>query len=381
MINHTIRIAAPLILIIVTLFILSCKHKPANNGQSVTREEYGKLPDGRIADLYTLTNKNGLVMKVTNYGGTVTSLSTPDKNGKLADIVLGCDSLPGYLKATAYFGAIVGRYGNRIANGAFVLDGKTYNLAKNNGPNTLHGGLTGFDKMIWEATEINDTSGVGLKLHYLSKDGEEGYPGNLDVIVTYMLTNTDEFRIEYLATTDKATPLNLTHHSYFNLAGAGSGDILNHQVMIDAQKYAVVDSTFIPTGELRNVKDTPLDFTRPQLIGSRIKDLGGNPVGYDHNYVLNSGGKKLALAAKVMDPTSGRVLEVFTDQPGVQFYTGNFLDGSIIGKGGKVYNQYSGFCLETQKFPDSPNQPTFPNCILKPGETYKSTTIYKFGHE
>jgi aldose 1-epimerase len=362
------------------IMLFSCNQRPVNRAQSITRSEFGKLPDGRIADIYTLTNRNGLVMKVSNYGGTVTSLSVPDKNGEFADIVLGCDSLKDYLKATAYFGAIVGRYGNRIAKGEFVLDGKTYILAKNNGPNTLHGGLVGFDKMIWDAIEINDTSGVGLKLHYLSKDGEEGFPGNLDVTVAYMLTNKDEFRIEYMATTDKSTPLNLTHHSYFNLAGAGNGDILNHKIMINAQKYTVVDSTFIPTGELRDVKGTPLDFTQQQTIGSRIKELGGNPLGYDHNYVLNNSGKALALVAKVTDPESGRIMEVFTDQPGMQFYTGNFLDGSIIGKGGKAYNQYSGFCFETQKFPDSPNRPSFPDCILKPGEIYKSTTIYKFSY-
>jgi aldose 1-epimerase len=376
-----IRITSILSLLAVALFFYSCKQKSSNLYQSITKAQFGKFADGNVADLYTLTNKNGLVMKVTNYGGTVTSLTTPDKDGKMADIVLGCGSLQAYLKATAYFGAIVGRYGNRIANGEFVLDGKTYILAKNNGPNTLHGGLLGFDKKIWDASIINDSAGVGLKLHYMSKDGEEGYPGNLDVTVTYMLTNIDEFLIVYQATTDKETPLNLTHHSYFNLAGAGNGDVLNHRVMINAQKYTVVDSTFIPTGELRDVKGTPLDFTQPQIIGARIKELGGNPVGYDHNYVLNSTEKELPLIAKVTEPSSGRILEVYSDQPGVQFYTGNFLDGSIIGKDGKTYNQYSGFCLETQKFPDSPNHPEFPDCILKPGEMYKSTTIYKFLHE
>jgi len=369
-----------IILAVISIFLYSCGHKPAHIVQSITKEVFGKLPDGKVADIYTLINRNGLVMKVTNYGGTVTSLSVPDKYGKFADIVLGCDSLKEYLKATANFGAIIGRYGNRIAKGEFLLDGKTYHLAKNNGPNTLHGGLIGYDKVIWEAVEINDTTGVGLKMHYLSKDGEEGFPGNLDVTVTYMLTNTDEFRIDYLASTDKATPLNLTHHSYFNLTGAGTGDVLNQMVMINAQKYTVVDNTFIPTGELRDVKGTPFDFTKDQLIGSRLKELSGNPVGYDNNYVLNKEGKEITLAAKATDPSSGRVIEVFTDQPGVQFYTGNFLDGSIIGKGGKAYKQYSGFCFETQKFPDSPNHPAFPNCILKPGEKYTSTTIYKFLH-
>ena len=372
----------PIIFISAISAIMSaCKQQPAVNPQSIAKAEFGKLPDGRLADLYTLTNKNGLVMKVTNFGCTVTALSVPDKNGILADIVLGFNDLQGYLKATAYFGAIIGRYGNRIAKGLFKIDGMTYTLAKNNGPNTLHGGITGFDKVIWEATEVNDSTGVGLRLHYLSKNGEEGFPGNLDVTVTYMLTNANEFRIGYEATTDKTTPLNLTQHSYFNLAGAGNGDVLGHQVIIYAQRYTVVDSTLIPTGELRDVKGTPFDFTQTQTIGAKINELGGKPVGYDHNYVLNSGGTKLTLAVSVIEPVSGRMMDVYTDQPGVQFYTGNFLDGTITGKEGKVYNQYYGFCLETQKFPDSPNQPTFPNSILKPGETYKSTTIYKFYHQ
>lgn len=364
----------------LSVIMSACKQKPAVSTQSISKVEFGKLTDGRIADLYTLTSRNGLVMKVTNYGGTVTSLSVPDKNGTLADVVLGFDNIQSYLNATAYFGAIVGRYGNRIAKGKFEIDGVSYNLAKNNGPNTLHGGLVGFDKVMWDATKVNDTSGVGIKLHYLSKDGDEGFPGNLDVTVTYMLTNANEFSIVYEATTDKSTPLNLTHHSYFNLAGAGNGDVLEHQVMIDAQRYTVVDSTLIPTGELPDVKGTPFDFTQNQTIGARINELGGNPVGYDHNYVLNSGGTKLALAARATEPVSGRVMEVYTDQPGVQFYTGNFLDGTLTGKVGKVYNQYYGFCFETQKFPDSPNQPAFPSSILKPGETYKSTTIYKFSN-
>ena len=372
----------PVILLLTFVLIMpACKQKTVVVSQSIAKSEFGKLPDGRVADLYTLTNKNGLVMKITNYGGTVTSLSVPDKNGTLADIVLGFDNIQSYLKATAYFGAIVGRYGNRIAKGKFEIDGIPYTLAKNNGPNTLHGGLVGFDKVIWDADRINDTTGVGLKLHYMSKDGEEGFPGNLDVTVTYLLTNTNEFRIDYKAKTDKATPLNLTHHSYFNLAGAGNGDVLGHLVMIDAQRYTVVDSNLIPTGELPDVKGTPFDFTKEQAIGAKINELGGNPVGYDHNYVLNSGGAKLARAARVTEPVSGREMEVYTDQPGVQFYTGNFLDGTLKGKEGKVYNQYYGFCFETQKFPDSPNQPAFPNSILKPGEEYKSTTIYKFSNQ
>jgi aldose 1-epimerase len=376
----TIRITACLAFTIISIFMISCRQKTEKHAQSVTKNIFGKLADGTEADIYTLTNKHGLVLRVTNYGGTVTSLSIPDKYGKLEDIVLGCDSLKDYIHATANFGAIIGRYGNRIAKAEFILDGITYHLAKNNGPNTLHGGLIGFDKVLWQATPINDSMGVGLELHYISKDGDEGFPGNLDMKVTYRLTNADEFRIDYHAITDKATPLNLTHHSYFNLAGAASGDVLKQLVMIEAQRYTVVDSTFIPTGELRDVKGTAFDFNKPQTIGSRIKESGGNPVGYDINYVLNSGGKSLSLAVRASDPESGRVMEVYTDQPGVQFYTGNFLDGSIIGKGGKAYNQYAGFCFETQKFPDSPNHPAFPDCILKPGETYNSTTIYKFTH-
>ncbi len=371
------------ILSVPTVFLImpSCKQKTATGAQSIAKSDFGKLPDGRVVNLYTLMNKNGLVLKVANYGGTVTALSVPDKKGTMADIVLGFDNLPDYQKATAYFGALVGRYGNRIAKGKFTIDGETYTLALNNGPNTLHGGIIGFDKVLWDATEVNDTTGVGLRLHHLSKDGDEGFPGNLNVTVTYMLTNANEFRIDYEATTDKATPLNLTHHSYFNLAGAGKGNVLGHKVMIAAQRYTVVDSTLIPTGEFRDVKGTPFDFTKAQAIGARIKELGGKPVGYDHNYVLNSGGTKLALAARVSEPLSGRVMEVYTDQPGVQFYTGNFLDGTLTGKDAKVYQQYYGFCFETQKFPDSPNQPTFPNSILKPGEVYKSTTIYKFSNE
>jgi aldose 1-epimerase len=367
--------------VFLILILPACKQQAAVNPQSIVKTEFGKLPDGRLAYLYTLTNKNGLVMKVTNYGGTVTSLSVPDKNGSLADIVLGFDTLQGYLEATAYFGAIVGRYGNRIAKGQFKIDGINYILAKNNGPNTLHGGIVGFDKVLWETSEINDTTGAGLKLHYISKDGDEGFPGNLNVTVTYMLTNTDDLKIVYEATTDKATPLNLTHHSYFNLAGAGNGDVLGHSVMINAQRYTVVDTTLIPTGELKDVKATPFDFTTPRTIGSRINELGVIPVGYDNNYVLNNSSLNPALAARVSEPVSGRVMEVYTDQPGVQFYTGNFLDGSVTGKNGKAYKQHYGFCLETQKFPDSPNQPAFPNSVLQPGTKYRSTTIYKFLHQ
>jgi aldose 1-epimerase len=299
----------------------------------------------------------------------------PDKKGVAADIVLGYDSLSGYIAKTPYFGALIGRYGNRIAKGKFTLDGKEYTLALNDGPNHLHGGVKGFDKVVWEADEFKTDSAVGLKLHYLSKDGEEGYPGNLDITVTYTLNDDNSLVFDYNATTDKATPVNLTQHSYFNLAGGG--DIKSHELMISAAKYNVVDSTLIPTGELREVKGTPFDFTTAKPIGKDLVEAGGKPIGYDHNFILDTKSIK-DLAVRVVEPTSGRTMEVYTDQPGIQFYSGNFLDGTITDKSGKVYHQYSGFCLETQHFPDSPNQASFPSTILKPGEKYHTTTIYKF---
>ncbi|MCD4747144.1 MAG: galactose mutarotase [Bacteroidales bacterium] len=343
------------------------------NKISINKENFGKY-DGKNVYLYTLTNSNGLIAKITNYGAIVTSLIVPDKQGNFDDIVLGYDNLEDYIKDSPYFGAIVGRYGNRIAKGKFILDDKEYTLAVNNGNNHLHGGIKGFDKVVWDAEEIDNKEGVGLKLKYISKDGEEGYPGNLEVTVTYTLTNNNELKISYEAVTDKPTPVNITHHSYFNLAGAGKEDILNHELMIDADKYTVVDKELIPTAELRDVKDTPMDFTSPESIGSRIAAVEG---GYDHNYVLNNNGK-FAKVVEVIEPQSGRLMEVYTSEPGIQFYSGNFLDGSNIGKNGKKYNKYYGFCLETQHFPDSPNQPSFPSTILKPGEKYGYTTVYKF---
>jgi aldose 1-epimerase len=367
--------------LIIASLLLSCggsKQKQSNlKNMEVKREVFGLLPDSTVVYLYSLTNKNGMTIEVTNYGGIITSIMVPDKKGNFGDIVLGYDELADYLKTTPYFGAIVGRYANRIAGGKFSLDGVEYKLAKNNGENHLHGGIKGFDKVVWDVQDFSDTSHVGIKLHYLSRDGEEEYPGNLDVTVIYSLTNANELKIDYLATTDKATPINITQHSYFNLAGAGNSNILRHQVMIDASRYTVVNSSLIPTGELREVKGTPMDFTKPASIGARIKDAGGEPTGYDHNYVLNTMGK-FGLAARVSEPSTGRVMEVYTDQPGVQFYTGNFLDGTITGKEGKKYEQYYGFCLETQHFPDSPNQPAFPPVILHPGEKFRSTTIYRF---
>lgn len=344
---------------------------------NITRESFGVLPDSTQVYLFTLTNANGIQMKATNYGGIITTLLAPDRTGKPDDIVLGYDSLEGYLRDTPYFGAIIGRYGNRIANGRFLLDGQEYVLAPNNGQNSLHGGWQGFDKVVWDAHELRDSSSVGLRFHYLSKDMEEGYPGNLDVTIDYLLTNRNELAIHYLARTDRATPINLTHHSYFNLNGAGNGTILNHLMQINASRYTVVNENLIPTGELRDVAGTPMDFHLPVEIGERIAQTGGDPVGYDHNYVLTNPGIN-NLAARVTDTSTGRIMEVYTDQPGIQFYSGNFLDGSITGKHGKKYEQYFGFCLETQHFPDSPNQPSFPSTILQPGEEFRSTTIYRF---
>jgi len=347
----------------------------------IEKHAFGKTGDGTPIELYTLTNANGLEAKITNYGGIVVSLLVPDRDGKPGDVVLGYETLEEYIENNPYFGTLVGRYGNRIARGKFTLEGIEYTLAQNDGENHLHGGLKGFDKVVWKADAVRSKNSVGLKLTYLSKDGEEGYPGNLSVTVVYTLTNDNELKIEYTAVTDKVTIVNLTHHGYFNLAGAGLGDILGHELMIKADRFTPVDKGLIPTGELRGVKGTPMDFTRAVAIGARIDQaaeqlvLGG---GYDHNWVLNNGDGSLALAAKVYEPTTGRVMEVYTTEPGIQFYSGNFLDGSITGKGGKVYEYRYGFCLETQHFPDSPNKPDFPSTVLKPGETYTTTTIYTF---
>jgi len=344
----------------------------------VKKQTFDQTADGTRVDLYLLSNKNGMQAAITNYGGIVVWLKTPDRNGRIEDVVLGMENLDGYLKGHPYFGCIVGRYGNRIAKGRFVLNGVEYKLARNNGENHLHGGIRGFDKAVWTARE---TSAAGVEMSYLSKDGEEGYPGNLAVKVTYTLTDDNELRIDYSATTDKDTVVNLTNHSYFNLAGQGEGDILAHELMLNADRFTPVSSGLIPTGELRSVMGTPFDFTKPTAIGARIGQddeqlkLAG---GYDHNFVLNSGGGRLALAAKVYEPKTGRVMEVWTTEPGVQFYTGNFLDGTVRGKGGKVYRRRYGFCLETQHFPDSPNRPEFPSTVLKPGGHYESTTIFKF---
>jgi aldose 1-epimerase len=340
----------------------------------IKKEKFGTMADGMAIDLYTLKNKNGVIAKITNYGGIVTSLMVPDRNGNLSDVVLGFDNLEAYLAGHPHFGALIGRYGNRIAKGKFTLDGVEYTLAKNNGENHLHGGDIGFDKMVWNAEPVENENGVGVKLHYLSVDMEEGYPGNLDVTVTYMLTNENELKIDYEAVIDKPCPVNLTHHGYFNLTGRNE-NILNHEMQINANKYVMVDETLIPTGELRDLIGTDMDFTSPATIGSRIDKVPG---GYDHTYVINKNSSEFGLAATVFEPTSGRVMEVYTTEPGVQLYTGNFLDGSLTGENGIVYKKHFGFCLEAQHFPDSPNQPGFPSTILKPGEKYTQTTIYKF---
>ncbi len=345
----------------------------------ILKQPFGKLPDGTDVERYTLTNDNGMVVQIMTYGGIITALHVPDRNGNVGDVVLGYDSLDGYLAKTPYFGCIVGRFANRIAGGRFVLDGVTYQLALNDGPNHLHGGRVGFDKKVWRASAGRSEGAVSLALSYLSKDGEENYPGNLHVTVTYTLTHDNALRIGYLARTDKPTILNLTNHTYFNLAGAG--DILDHEIMINADRFTPVNEALIPTGELQAVEGTPLDFRQPTRIGARIEAAHEQITragGYDHNFVINGAVGELRLAAHVHEPASGRTLEVHTTEPGMQFYTGNFLDGTVVGKRGMVYGRRAGFCLETQHFPDSPNQPHFPSVVLRPGEGFRSATVFKF---
>ena len=351
---------------------------PVQNGK-VSQRPFGQTKDGVAVNLFTLRNSKGAEAAICNYGGLVISLKVPDRNGHFGDVVLGYDNLAGYLKDTPYFGALIGRYGNRIAKGRFTLDGKEYTLAINNGPNALHGGLKGFDKVVWTPKILATPNGPSLELRYTSKAGEEGYPGNLSVVAVYTLTDDNALELQYTATTDQDTVLNLTQHSYFNLAGKGT--ILNHQVMMPADKFTPVDSTLIPTGVLQPVDGTPFDFRTPTAIGARIGQadeqlkFGG---GYDHNWVSTKPMGQLGLMARVYEPTTGRVLEVFSTEPGLQFYTGNFLDGKITGKGGWVYQYRNGFCMEPQHYPDSPNQPNFPSVVLKPGQTYKNTIRFKF---
>jgi len=337
---------------------------------------FGQTPDGNDVTLYTLTNKNGLRAKIMDYGAILVELSVPDRDGKLADIALGFDELDSYIERNPMFGSTVGRYANRIANATFTLDGVEYKLTANAGKNHIHGGQKKrFDKVMWKGQEFRNEQGVGVRFIYLSKDGDEGFPGNLACTVTYTLTNNDELKISYEAATDKPTIVNLTNHSYFNLAGAGNGDVLGHEIIINADRYTPAGEGLIPTGEIRSVEGTPLDFTQPRTIGARIGELTETR-GYDHNYVLNNWDGSLKLAARVYEPTSGRVMEVYTTEPGMQFYTANGLKG-VKGKAGKVYDKHHGFCLETQHFPDSPNKPNFPSVVLRPGQTYRSETRFK----
>ncbi len=332
-------------------------------------------------EVYTLTNANGVEMRAITYGAIITNLKVPDRSGRFGDVVLGFDTVDGYLEATRYFGALIGRYGNRIAGGRFTLEGKTFALATNNGPHHLHGGVKGFDKVLWNAMPADGAEGVSLTFSRRSPDGEEGYPGNLQVSVRYLLTDANELAIDYRATTDKPTPVNLTQHSYFNLA-ADDGDVLGHQLLLKASRYTPVDDTLIPIGELTRVEGTPFDFRTPAAIGDRIDgdDVQlRNGKGYDHNWVIDRTGPALERAASVLEPTSGRIMDVDTTEPGIQFYSGNFLDGTARGKGGRVYQHRTGFCLETQHYPDSPNHPSFPSTILHPGETYASKTVFTFG--
>jgi aldose 1-epimerase len=376
-----------LLILAGVLWLAGCGAAPQNSGvdqqtrgkASMKKESFGQLADGTAVDIYTLTNANGVEARITTYGGIIVSLRTPDRAGKLGDITHGYDTLDGYLAKNPFFGSLVGRYGNRIGKASFSLNGETYELAKNNGQNHLHGGKVGFDKKVWQAAPGEVSDGVALVLTHTSPDGEENYPGNLSVKVTYTLTDRNELRIDYQATTDKDTVVNLTNHAYFNLAGQGT--IGDHELTLNADRFTPVDAELIPTGELRSVKGTPFDFMEPHRIGERI-DAADEQLafgkGYDHNFVLNNAPGTLGLAARVYEPTSGRILEVETTEPGVQFYTGNVLDGSITGKGGRVYERRSGFCLETQHFPDSPNKPQFPSTVLKKGEEYRTTTIFRF---
>jgi aldose 1-epimerase len=372
----------------VVLYQVGCMTMPVSTvvTPGVTSAPFGATADGRSAQLFTLTNRHGIEIRLTNYGGIITALRTPDRAGRFDDIVLGYDNLAGYLHDSPYFGAIVGRYGNRIARGIFSLDGKTYRLAINNGPNSLHGGLRGFDKVVWNAQPFQNQEDRGVALDYTSPEGEEGYPGTLRSRVTYTLTDDDRLIVDYQATTDKATPVNLTQHTYWNLAGSAQRDILGHELTINADAITPVDSTLIPTGEIAPVTGTPFDFRTPTSIGARVDQRQNTQIrygnGYDHNFVLNRGGAAagaLVQAARVVEPSTGRTLDIVTTEPGLQFYSGNFLDGSITGKAGSVYHFRYGLALETQHYPDSPNRPNFPSTILRPGAQYKTRTVFTFG--
>ncbi len=371
---------------LLAVSLVGCTTMSPNPKSTITKADFGTMPDGQPVDIYTLRNANGAEARIMTYGGILQSLCVPDKNGKLGDVVLGFDTLDGYtnpkyVAGCPYFGALIGRYGNRIGGGQFTLEGQTYTLPKNDHGNTLHGGIKGFDKVVWTAKPLVGIHGPQLVLAYLSKDGEEGFPGNLEVTAIYTLTEDNALKLEFTAKTDKPTVVNLTHHSYFNLEGQGNGDILNHLVYINANQTTPVDSTLIPTGALADVTGTPFDFRTPTAIGARINDP--NPIlqygpGYDHNWVINKPLGQFGLQSRVIAPNSGRVMEVWSDQPGLQFYSGNFLDGSLHGKDGKVYKKRSAFAMEPQHYPDSPNKPQFPSTELKPGQTYHCVIEYKF---
>jgi len=342
----------------------------------IEKTPFGALPDGTKVDLYRLENSHGFVATLMTYGATLTSILVPDRTGRPGDVTLGYDNLEGYLKAGPYFGAICGRCANRIDSGRFSLDGKDFSLARNEaGKHHLHGGVRGYDKVVWTASEVRQQDAVGVRFAYLSRDGDEGYPGDLNIAVLYALTEAGELRIDYSATTDRPTPINLTNHAYWNLALGTAQDILGHELMLNASSYTPVSPALIPTGEIKPVAGTPMDFTTPQPIGSRISKVAG---GYDHNYVINGGGKKLTLAARLSEKTTGRAMEIHTTEPGIQLYTGNFLDGTITGKSGIVYKKHAGLCLETQHFPNAINTPSFASVVLRPGETYKQLTVHRF---
>ncbi|HPK72596.1 MAG TPA: aldose epimerase family protein [Vicinamibacterales bacterium] len=360
---------------ILALAVSTAAVQPAGKGARVDKTAFGTTREGQPVDLYTLVNANGVTAKLITYGALLTELHVPDRTGQLADVVLGFRTLAEYEGGHPYFGATIGRVGNRIANAKFRLDGRDYALAANDGPNHLHGGLRGFDKRVWKGQVVPAPSGAAVRFTYASADMEEGYPGALTATVTYTLTPANELRLDYTATTDKPTIVNLTNHSYFNLSGEGQGTILDHELMLMADRFTPVGAGLIPTGEIAAVRGTPMDFTRATAIGARIGEVPG---GYDHNYVLSHGGGVLAMSATVRDPQTGRTMDVLTTEPGIQLYTGNFLDGTLTGKAGRAYVQHAGFCLETQHFPDSINHPNFPPVVLRPGAAYRTTTVYRF---